>query len=261
MSFDSIPIWLLIIATFIVVMISIEAGYRLGRVAHRRSEDEKESPVSVIVGSILALLAFILAFSFSIVTERYDARKSLVREEANVIRTVWLRSAFLPVDDRMETRRLLRTYLDMRVEAAQGRSDPRSVQKLIIDAERIQDRLWDVAAAHAYKDMNSDVAALYIESLNEMFDIQASRVVFFRMRIPMGIWWALYCMVLLGMMSVGYQTGIAGSKRSMARPILALSFTIVIAIIALLDRPDSGYLKVTQQPLVDLQSWMSGMGK
>ena len=58
------------------------------------------------------------------------------------------------------------------------------------------------------------------------------------------------------MMSVGYQTGIAESKRSMAGPILAVSFALVFALIASLDRPDSGILQVTQQPLIDLRGVM-----
>jgi hypothetical protein len=62
---------------------------------------------------------------------------------------------------------------------------------------------------------------------------------------------------MLGMMGVGYQTGIAGSKRSMARPILALSFALVFALITSLDRPDSGVMKVTQQPLIDLRDSMA----
>jgi hypothetical protein len=57
-------------------------------------------------------------------------------------------------------------------------------------------------------------------------------------------------------MGVGYLTGIAGSKRSMAGPILALSFAMVFALIASLDRPDSGVIKVTQQPLIDLRDSM-----
>ena len=46
MSLDSIPIWIIFTGTVLVVIISIEAGYRLGKIAHRRSEEEKESPVS-----------------------------------------------------------------------------------------------------------------------------------------------------------------------------------------------------------------------
>jgi hypothetical protein len=106
--------------------------------------------------------------------------------------------------------------------------------------------------------MNSDVAALYIESLNEVNGIHASRVaVGIQARIPNEIWLVLFGITMLGMMGVGYQTGIAGSTRSLARPILALSFALVFALIASLDRPDSGVIKVTQQPLIDLRDAMA----
>ena len=39
--------------------------------------------------------------------------------------------------------------------------------------------------------------------------------------------------------------------------ILALSFSLVIALIADLDRPTSGLITVTQQPLQDLKVWMA----
>ena len=68
---------------------------------------------------------------------------------------------------------------------------------------------------------------------------------------------SLYCITALGMMGVGYQTGIAGSKRSMVRPILALSFALVFALIASLDRPDSGVMTVSQRPLIDLRDAMA----
>lgn len=105
MSFDSIPIWLLFIGTVLVVIIFIEAGYRLGTIAHRRSEDEKESPISAVAGAVLALVAFMLAFTFGIASNHYDARKGLVREGANSIRTLCRRTDFLPEPDRAEAGR------------------------------------------------------------------------------------------------------------------------------------------------------------
>ena len=124
--------------------------------------------------------------------------------------------------------------------------------------DRIQGRLWDMAVTNARKDMNSDVAALYIESLNEIFEVHALRLAFgLQVRIPMGIWVVLYGLTILGMMVMGYHTGIAGSKRSMAALILALSFAVVIAMIVSLDRP-GGFIKVTQQPLIDLQGSITG---
>lgn len=171
MSMDAIPVWTLFAATTIGVVLAIEVGYRLGHTAHRRSENEKESPVSAIAATVLGLLAFILAFTFAIVTDRYDARKALVREEANAIRTAWLRSDFLPEPDRGEAAGLLREYVNRRLAAVQS-NNLDQVHNALIESVRIQRQLWDMAVVNARKDMNSDVAALYIESLNELSNLR-----------------------------------------------------------------------------------------
>ena len=59
MNFDYIPIWVILIVSILFVMISIETGHRLGQRSRRRSEEEKESPVSAIAGSVLGLVAFV----------------------------------------------------------------------------------------------------------------------------------------------------------------------------------------------------------
>ncbi len=143
--------------------------------------------------------------------------------------------------------------------AQSGSLEPERLASALSETERMQSRLWDMAVANARIDMNSDVAALYIDSLNAMNGIHAERVaVAIQARVPREIWAVLYFITILGMVSVGYQTGIAGSKRSIAWPILALSFALVLALIAAIDRPDSGVLKVTQQPLIDLSAFMDG---
>jgi hypothetical protein len=260
MGMDTVPIWAIFAGTVGVVLAAIEVGYRLGHAMHRRSADEKESPVSAMAGAILGLTAFMLAFTFGIVSDRYDARKGLVRDDAAAIRTAWQRSDFLPEFDRPEAAGLFRQYVDLRVSfAEQGCLDPDRVKAVMADIQRVQDRLWQTAVANARKDMNSDVAALYIDSLNEVNRVHAMRVaVGIQARVPNEIWLALYSLTVLGMVSAGYQAGIAGSRRSLAWPILTVSFALVFALIAALDRPDSGVLKVTQQPLIDLRDAMAG---
>lgn len=254
MTMDLIPIWAIFAGAISIVMASIEVGYRLGQIAHRRSEDEKESPTSAFAGAVLGLVAFILAFTFGIVSNRYDARKALTREDANAIRTAYHRSDFLPEPDRAEAKSLLKQYLDARLEFAQvGNLEPTRLNDFLAEVEHIQGRLWDMAVANARLDMNSDVAALYIESLNELVDVHATRLaVGVQERIVWGIWRVLLGLTILGMMGMGYHAGIAGSKRSMSMLILALSFALVIAMIASIDRP-TGFLRATQQPLIDLQ--------
>ena len=255
---DKIPIWIIFGATILIVMATIELGFRVGRAAHHRSEDEKESPVSAIEAAVLGLLAFILAFTFGMVSDHYDTRKALVRDEASAIRTAWLRSDFLPEPSRSEAIALLKKYLDIRLAAVQS-GDIKELQKILPETVKIQHRLWEIATVNAGRDLNSDVAALYIESLNEVINIHALRISMgMQIRLPISIWVVLYALIMLGMFLVGYHSAIAASRRSWAKPILAISFSLVIVLILMLDRPDSGYLPVTQQPLINLQSMMNG---
>ena len=144
---------------------------------HLRARDDKDLPISTIAGSLLGLAAFMLAFTFAIVSERYDTRKSLVREDAIAIRTARQRTDFLPEADRGEAVELLRQYVDLRVKFAEANTlAPTSVETFLSEAEWLQDRLWNMAVVNARKDMNSDVAALYIDSLNEVIGIHAARV-------------------------------------------------------------------------------------
>src|SRR3954453_312221 len=113
----SVPIWVVFVLTTIVILASVEAGYRLGKTVRRKSEDEKEAPVGAIVGTVLALLAFILAFTFSIVADRYDARKALVREHSAAIRTSYSRADFLPEPERDTAKALYIQYIDLVIES------------------------------------------------------------------------------------------------------------------------------------------------
>jgi hypothetical protein len=258
MGMDAIPIGVLFATTIIVVMSSIWAGFRLGHTAHRRSVNEKESAISTAATAILTLAGFILAFTFSIVSDRYDTRISLVRDEANVIGTAKLRSDFLPEPDRSQAAGLFKEYVDLRLDAVQSH-DFDKIKIALTESGRIQHQLWDMAVRNARKDLNSDIGALYIASLNELIDIHASRVaVGLHVRIPGGIWLALYALVILGMVVIGYQAAIAGSsKQSWAMPLLAFSFSLVIALIISLDRPQSDFITVSQRPLEDLRASMA----
>lgn len=257
MNLDWVPIWAFFVGTILLVMGFIEVGYRLGDLAHRKSADEKEAPISGVSGTVLGLTAFIMAFTFAIVADRYQIRKNLVREDANAIRLAYVRADFLPEPDRAESKRLLKMYLDGRLAFASGGDIERDIGPLLAETDRIQRRLWRIAVTNAERDMNSDVAALYIEALNEVSEVNVSRLtVGVRARVPMGIWFALYSLTILGMVSLGYHAGIAGSKRSRATWIVAVSFGMVIALIASLDRP-GGFIRVAQQPLIDLQEFIA----
>src|SRR5499427_2024896 len=116
---DSLPLWGLFVVILLVVLLSVEFGYRLGKYRRSRSEQEKEAPVGTMVGATLGLLAFILAFTFGLAAARFDTRRQVLLEEANAIGTTYLRAGILP-ERGQEIRTLLRDYVAARLEAVQS---------------------------------------------------------------------------------------------------------------------------------------------
>lgn len=258
MIIDYLPVWVLFFVTVGLVMGAGEIGFRMGRSVRGKTEDERESPASSISGVILGLQAFMLAFTFGIVSDRYDSKKALVREEANIIRTAFHRADFLPEPDRAKTKALLQDYLDQRITMAQAR-DLGLVEKTLEDARRIQDQLWEIAVAYGRVD-SSDIAALFVDSINEIARLHATRVgIGLHARIPTAIWGVLLSLLTLGMIGLGYYTAIAESRRSRVAPILAIAFALVIALIAALDHPGNSLMPVSQQPLANVLSEMKAV--
>ncbi len=254
MDFETISIGGLFTITAVLVVTAIEAGYRAGHVVHRHRENEKESAVATIVSANMALLAFVLAFTFAIVSGLYEARKALVREDANAIRTAFLRADFLLEPERGQAAELFAEYVDLRVRVARE-PGPDRLRQGLVRSERIHRQLWDMAVANARTGTNPPIPNLYIPALNEMIRVHALRVdIALETRLPRNIWLVQYTLLVLAMAGFGYQMANAGSRRSWATPCLALSFAVVIALIASLDRPMSGYFTAPQQPMADLQA-------
>lgn len=253
---DFVPVWLLFVAACVLTGLALEGGYRLGRARHARGSGEKEAPIGAMVGSILALFAFMLAFTFGMAASRFEARRQAVLDEANSIGTTYLRTQLLPEKQRKESERLLREYVDVRVSALRDGK----VEYAITRSEELHVLLW-AEAVRASEAQPGPMTSLYIQSLNQTIDLHSSRIqVGLRSRIPMSIWGGLTALALLSMASVGYQAGLSATRRSPAMLGLILAFSGVLFLIVDLDRPREGFLTVSQQAMIDLQTSM-GAGK
>jgi hypothetical protein len=250
---DPFPFWALLLATLTVIYLSVESGYRLARYRRQRSGEEKQEPVGSMVGATLGLLAFMLAFTFGLAGSRFDDRRQVILAEANAIKMTYLRAELLPQPIGAEMRNLLRHYVDARLEATQ----PERTDQAIVRSEQLQSHLWAQAVAAAEQD-RSLITGLFIQSLNEVIDLHAKRVmVGLRSRVPGAIWMTLYLLAVLGMAMMGYQEGGTSSRRSPAQLALVLAFSVVLMLIVDLDRSGQGMLEVSQQSMIDLRNFMS----
>jgi len=251
---DYFSLWLLFVSTALLVLISIEAGYRLAEYRRRRSAHSGDAPVSSAIGGTLGLLAFLLAFTFGMTASRFDARRQLLLDEVNAIGTCYLRVDFVPESKREQIRNRLREYVHVRAELA---NHPQTLQNDLVRSEKLLDEMWKLSAQVGQEYPTSEMLALYVDSLNSVIDFHTKRTVVGRYRIPNIIWNALYLVSILSMAGVGYQFGLAGRRDLAVSLLLCLAFSVVIGLIADLERGFEGTMQVDQQPMVDLDRQLS----
>ena len=252
---DVVPIPIIFLLTFALVLLFLELGFQLGRRRAGQTEVERESSVGAMANASLALLAFLLAFTFGFAASRLEARRVVLIAEVNAIGTAYLRTSMLPESQRADAQMLLREYVDVRLTAATSGDIEAGVRRSL----EIQTRLWQSAAALAERSPASIVLGLYLQSLNEMIDLHTTRLTeSLRVRIPPILWLVIGAITALSMGEIGYQIGLGGRRRPRSTPAFALVFASVILLIADLDRPQGGYIGLSQDAMVELRTSMSG---
>ena len=242
---------------FLIVYLSVFIGRRYGTYVSKKSTDLQQSAVGAVVGSAFALLAFMLAFTFQIVTARYDARKQLLLDEVTNIRTTYLRAGLVPEPIRSETKKLLVEYVDLRLAVA---NDLSKLDYTKSRSEQILNRFWGYAETLAEQDRSSEVYALYTTSVNDLVDNHNQRITYtLEYRVPGVIIWILALITILSMFMLGYLFGISGKGGYRINLLLAGIFALVMFLIFALDRPEKGFAKLNQKPMITLQHQLQEM--
>ena len=251
MSFEAAPIWSVFLGTMVLVLFCLRIGLLVGRRRQRDAQGKLEGP-GAIVGAAMGLLAFMLAFTFNTAANRYDTRKALVIEESNAIGTTWLRAGFLGDPNRAAMRALLRDYVDLRLNVALGGI---TLEDGLRQTDAMQDKMWAIAEEAGRQSTGSIVTGLFVQSLNDVIDVHLKRLtISIRTRVPGTIWATLYLLLVVGMIMMGIQLGLSPSRHFGLELALAVTFSLVMLLIADLDRPQEGLMRVSQQAMVDLQT-------
>ena len=251
---ESIPIVFIFAGIAILMLAFGEVGYRIGE--RRQTCQDTEAPTSLgpMVGGVLGMLAFILAVTFSMAASQHDLRKQNVLEEANSIGTAYLRSDLIDKQYGTEVKRLLREYVNVRLNAASG-SDINTAMKKSV---KIHNLLWTQVSSAARENPGTN-SSLVIQSINDVIDMHEKRVTgALRNRIPVSVWLALFAIIALTMITIGTQVGLSCKRRLVAMIPLILAFAVLVTLVVDLNRPQSGLITVGQQSMANLKSSMGG---
>ena len=240
-------------AFFALMLAATEAGFHLGRKSEGSTAEKTKSQVSTVAAGILGVLGLLLGFTMSMAVSRFEARKQLVLDEANAIGTSCLRTVLLPAPQGPEIGSLLRQYVDVRVQYGTAGNDLPRLDSLYTQTVRLQKEFWARAVAYGQKDPSPVRAGLLLQSLNQAIDLESARRMALQNHVPASVIYVNGIVGLLAAMAVGYAFGLNGRRQIFSMCVLALAITLVLAVIIDLDRPRSGFIRISQQPMIDLQ--------
>jgi hypothetical protein len=247
---DSMPVLGVFTVTIAAVLLAIELGFQVGMFRNRRGGADREAPLSAITGAHFALLAFIMGFSFSQAADHFVARKRLILEEANAIGTAHLRAGLVGQAEGAALQKLFGEYAAVR---ASGARQDLEASELIEQSLALQAEIWQQVERLARRGLPTPLDALLVAAVNDVFDIHEMRVsAYQRNRIPPTLWGVLFLLLIVAMSGMGYFSSMNSKRNPVATTTLALSFSLVMLLIADLDRPRHGLLKTDHSVIVEL---------
>lgn len=253
--FSSIPAWALFLIIVLSYSLLIALGNYMGYQRFLNGIQQPAPPTEAAVGSVFALLAFMLGFAFSSTWTRFIRRNVFVMAHAKAITTCYLRTSLITEPQKSEVRKLLQEY----TRALLGIYTSAHLQQVLPRINEVHLLLWRQTASLAKEDIDSELRSLFTASVNDLITVAMERkTVALFIRIPNAIWNSLIILATIAMLAFGYQAGVEGISTVYQIPLLPLSFGLVIVLIADLNSRDSKrQFQVTKRPLREVLEMMA----
>ena len=231
------------VVLFVGMILIVGLGRRVGARERAGIMAGGAAGVGAVEAAIFALLGLLIAFTFQGAATRFDARRSLIVQEANTIGTAWLRIDLLPADAQPDMRDLFRQYLDSRLETYRRVPDMAGVRAELVHTAQLQNRIWKAAIA-SHNAGVPGIAVGLLPALNQMFDITTTRTMATENHPPLAIFLLLGMLCLIGALLVGYGTSPNERRGWLHTVIFSLILSMTIYVIVDVEFPRLGIIRV-----------------
>jgi len=110
-------------------------------------------------------------------------------------------------------------------------------------------------AAAAAAQQQPGAVDVFLTQVTQMIELEHERRLLREQnRIPAEFWFVVGLLTFLTAFAVGYHSGVADTIRSPALVALAFALAAVIVVIVDLDRPGTGLIEVSEQPMIELRA-------
>ena len=252
------PTWLIVFAILILMSAAIELGFRLGRRNFLKETEMSRSVSNALKGSVFALVALLLGFSFSATTSRYDTRQKVLLDQANAIGTAYLRAGLLEDAPRTRIREILRKYVKVSLGEQNAKNDHAKEREDQAEVDRLLAELWPVVEEASHKNQEAVFKSLIVPAINDVLDLSSTWSWANRNHLPDAVLVLLIVSVTVSSLLIGDSSGQAGVRHLMLWIATNLVFALVLYVVLDFDRPRRGLIRVDQTPLVELDASISG---
>lgn len=219
----------------------------------RPLEEEDRKDFDVVLAATLTLLGLIIGFSFSMVINRYDQRKNYEEDEANAVGTEFVRADLLSTSDAAQIKGLLKKYLDQRL-LFYTITDTATLKSINAQTTQLQAALWS-AVRQAIDNQPTPIAALVVSGMNDVLNSQGYTQAAWSNRLPIAAWGLLVTIGVLCNLLIGY---CSRRGRFTLTLILPLAVSVSFFLIADIDSPSRGLIRVYPQNLLSLARSLNG---
>ena len=242
----------LILSAFVLAPTGL--GLILGHYLRHRSGHLRE-PFGVLQGALLGLVGLVLAFGLALAVGRYESRRAAVVDEANAIGTTSLRAQTLAEPIRTRSLELLVRYTDTSILLSRSVPTTAEARQAVADGQKLQRELWALAGQALTDAPVASAPRLYVETLNEMIDMQTVHVAALNNRVPGAVLAVevIGAAVALGLLA--FYLAILG--RGVLTVLIAAGLVTLLLLVTFdLDRPTRGLIRVPSTPLTSLRTSM-----
>jgi hypothetical protein len=248
-----VPLWAIGIAAMVLLLAAARIGFAVGRRSRTGEDVGEDGAFTTTQGAILGLLALLLAFTYSLAAGRHDLRKQVVIDEANAIGTAYLRAGLMPSPHREELERLLRRYVDLRLELASVPIFDPGASTAARESEATHASLWSVVSKLTTERTPTPVDALAVAAVNDVIDLHAKRLAALRDQVPEIVLVLLGFVATVALALTGFAAGIRGRRSRLLTFVLTLLIVAVMLVTMDLDRPRRGFIRSDQASMAELK--------
>lgn len=246
--------------SFVILVIGLmivnEFGQRVGRRAHENRAGSQDEATRLVIGSILGLLAFVLALTLSNASTRFSQRQDAALAEANAISTAWLQAGAAGGAQAEALQGRIADYIKVRYAFARAPADDAAIAEANDTTNSMQNDIWRDVTTVVQGGGDPRTASL-MNAVNNMFDASTSMRYAMNYHMPAQILVLLFGMTAVAMFGIGYQFGQMGEMDR--RPALVLAIVWSVVVVEIMDIGMSRIWSMTAD--VRTYEWtMQGMG-